>query len=222
MNDKGQELFANKLAPFLRSKLNNEPFPSPPPNPSLPSNWQTMDVGTQDDIGLIGSVSFDSMFTLWGSGFGLDFSNDSFRYVYQPLSGPGSMTVTLVSHTSFDACAKAGIMLREHLAPHAPHVMLGYSPELGLFTSGAEKLYKTQKTQFHQIKLQIQKDAESVKLFVNNALWHTVDIKLARDVYLGIAVTSCNPRVVSVAKFSDVSLSEGIYQQHGLIIQSSS
>lgn len=224
LNDKGQELFANKLAPYLKSKLMNEPFPSPAPNPSLPFHWQTMDIGTQDDIGLIGSVSFDSsqVFTLWGSGYGLDFS-DSFRYVYQPLSGPGSITAVLESHTSFDACAKAGIMLREHLAPHAPYVMLGYSPELGLFVSVNNKVHKTQKTQFHQTKLRIQKDHNSgIKIFVNDSLWHSLDLKLARDAYVGLAVTSCNPQVVSVAKFSEVELFEGIYQRHGLIIQSSS
>lgn len=223
-NDKGQELFAYKLATLLKSKLMNEPFPLPQPNPNLPNHWQTMDIGIQDDIGLVGSVSFDSsqVFTLWGSGYGLDFTNDSFRFVYQPLSGPGFLTVTLASHTSFNTCAKAGIIVREHLAPHARHVMLGYSPELGVFASGADRLYKTQKAQFHKVQLHIQKTSENIKLYINNVHWYTVDINLPRDVYLGLAVTSCNSHVVSVAKFSDVALSEGVYHQPCLIIQTSS
>ncbi|KAK4519777.1 ergosterol biosynthesis protein [Mucor velutinosus] len=38
LNDKGQELFAHKLAPLLKAKLNGLPFPVQP-NPNLPYDW---------------------------------------------------------------------------------------------------------------------------------------------------------------------------------------
>lgn len=36
------------------------------------------------------------------------------------------------------------------------------------------------------------------------------DLMFARDVYVGLAVTSCDPSVVSVAKFAEISLSGGV------------
>lgn len=137
LNDAGHDRVARRLAPLLEARLATPPRPLPPPpsNPSLPHDWQTMDIGQDESVGLPGSVSFDSphTFTLWGSGVDIGGHQDAFRFVYQSLSGNGVIEATVESHSAFSSCAKAGIMIREHLALGAPHVLFGVSPASGIF-----------------------------------------------------------------------------------------
>lgn len=224
---------ARKLAPLLQAKLSTpkQPLPGPPPNPSLPHDWQTMDVGDEASVGLPGSVSFDSpyTFTLWGSGIDIGNGKDAFRYVYQALSGDGYIEATIVSHSTFAACAKAGIMMREHLALGSPNVMLGISPADGIFVqqrpsnfNETKLVKKLRASPPYRIRLMRQGDQFTAMAKRNTGenddeeddSWQIVanltQMNFARDIYVGLAVTSCDPSVVSVAKFANLSLGGGI------------
>lgn len=208
------------------AKLNRQPFPGPQPNPNLPYSWQTTDIGSEDSIGLIGSVSFDSSktFTLWGSGKGF-LTQDAFRFVYQSLSGDGSIQATIESHSAFSSCAKAGIILREHLGPSSAHIMLGLSPQDGLFLQSrtynlqdSQTIRKKRLSPPYRLRLTRQTSTTTIVVqiaSISDNSWETFSIIknvtfMARDIYVGLAVTSCDPKVVSVAKFSDVTLSGGV------------
>src|SRR5260370_10432024 len=69
------------------------------------------------------------MFTVAGAGQGtFTTSSDGFHFVYQPLSGDGTMVARVVSLQGSSA-AQAGIMIRETLNADAKHVYLfDYSP----------------------------------------------------------------------------------------------
>ncbi|KAI9483238.1 MAG: hypothetical protein EXX96DRAFT_479343 [Benjaminiella poitrasii] len=229
LTDAGHELFAKKLALLLKIKLTNprEPLPGPPPNPNLPGDWQTMDIGAESHIGLPGTVSSDSSttFILWGSGADIDNDNDAFRFVYQPFSSQGMIESTVRSHSAFAKCAKAGIMIREHLGPGAPLIMLGISPADGIFVQirygnfESTQLIKNMRAS-PPYRLRLARQKENHDMFEaqirhvdakggNDGDWETlvqVPFVLARDVYAGLAVTSCDTSVVSVAKFTDVGL----------------
>lgn len=224
--------------------MNSLPFPGPQPNPNLPFHWQTMDVGQEGSVGLVGSVSFDSAktFTLWGSGQGFSKA-DAFRFVYQSLSGNGSIGVTVESHSAFASCAKAGIMMREHLAHGSPHLMLGVSPQDGLFLQTrrinlnvTQVIKKKRISPPYRLRLIRQGNTKFIAQIASihpSETWETFSeientTLMARDIYVGLAVTSCDPTVVSVAKFADVTLSGGVggggfyydqKKQKGLILQ---
>ncbi|CAO3595702.1 unnamed protein product [Absidia cylindrospora] len=234
-----QLTLAHKLAPMIQVKLATPPLPLPeaPPNPALPDDWETMDVGNQ---GLHGSVTFDagSSFTLWGSGTSLNDRTDAFRFVYQTLSGKGVIEATVQSHATFASCAKAGIMLREHLALGSAYVSTGISPEDGLFVRTRDYNFNTTRLvkKFlaappYRIRLERTSDhdfiAQAKKISVNeeeeeqdNGMdsddddWETLTVipklTLAQDIYIGLFVTSCDETVVSVAKFTDVTLKGGV------------
>ncbi|KAI7866664.1 hypothetical protein BDF14DRAFT_1882441 [Spinellus fusiger] len=226
LNDAGHETMARKLAPLLQAKLSHpqQPLPGPLPNPNLPYDWQTMDVGEEMSIGLPGSVSFDSgnTFTLWGSGADISTTKDAFRFVYQSLSGQGTLEATVASQSAFATCAKAGIMLREHLALGSPFVMLGISPAEGLFLQTrrenmqqAQWIKKTRALPPYRLRL-VRKDALFIAQSqrIGGSEWDTLGNVtvpfIARDMYAGLAVTSCDTAVVSVAKFVNVTLQGGV------------
>ncbi|KAL9538428.1 hypothetical protein MBANPS3_010938 [Mucor bainieri] len=215
LNDKGQELFAHKLAPLLKAKLNGLPFPVQP-NPNLPYDWQTMDIGQETTTGLEGSVSFNSahVFTLWGSGH-----RGAFRFVYQQLYENGTIEAVVESHATFAPCASAGIMLREHLGHTSCHVMLGFSPQHGVFISRNGHVVRAKKLS-PPYRLRLQRQGGTIVASIasystksDSVMWepfYDQDIEMAPLIYLGLAVTSCDPAVVSVAKFSHVKLQGGV------------
>ena len=104
--------------------------PPPPPPPTLPSPWQQTDVGA---VGQSGSASYASgTFTVNGGGADVSGPSDSFSYVYQTLTGDGRIIARVIGLSNTNANAKAGIMLRETLAPDSSHVMLDLEPTGGV------------------------------------------------------------------------------------------
>ncbi|KAM3580088.1 hypothetical protein VKS41_007328 [Umbelopsis sp. WA50703] len=220
-SDYGHQLLAKKLSPFLQAKLSDPslPLPGPPPNPNLPGLWQTMDIGGEKSVGLPGSVSFDSSdtFTLWGSGKDISSTQDAFRYLYEPASAETVMTVVVNSHSSFATCAKAGIMIREHLSASAPNVVLGVSPADGvIFQSrplhGMETKLAAKVRAKVPCHLKLERKGQDffASWSSDGSDWQQVaelrGLIMANDAYIGLAVTSCDPSVVSVAKFSHVTI----------------
>jgi hypothetical protein len=178
-----------------------------------------MDIGGEKSVGLPGSVSFDSSdtFTLWGSGKDISSTQDAFRYLYEPASAETVMTVVVNSHSSFATCAKAGIMIREHLSASAPNVVLGVSPADGvIFQSrplhGMETKLAAKVRAKVPCHLKLERKGQDffASWSSDGSDWQQVaelrGLIMANDAYIGLAVTSCDPSVVSVAKFSHVTI----------------
>jgi regulation of enolase protein 1 (concanavalin A-like superfamily) len=71
----------------------------------------TADIGT---VGIAGSASENAgTYTVKGSGLGFTGTSDEFRYVYQTLSGDGSITARLTSQSGTTTASYAGVMIRE-------------------------------------------------------------------------------------------------------------
>jgi regulation of enolase protein 1 (concanavalin A-like superfamily) len=78
---------------------------------TLPAPWQTMDIGA---VGIAGSATHSSgTYTVKGSGTGITGTSDQFRYVYQTMSGDGSITARLTSQSGSTTASLAGVMIRE-------------------------------------------------------------------------------------------------------------
>ena len=84
----------------------------------LPTPWVTQDLGA---VGVAGSATYASgAFTLKGSGTTINGTTpDQFRYVFQPLSGDGTIVARVVSVQNTQTYAKAGVMIRETLATNS-------------------------------------------------------------------------------------------------------
>ncbi len=97
-----------------------------PPRDALPSPWASRDIGK---IGLNGkAIHQNGTFQVWGAGGGIGGREDAFHFVHQPVGDPTEITARVLSMQNTHERAKAGIMLRESLAPHAPYVMLRVTP----------------------------------------------------------------------------------------------
>jgi fibronectin type 3 domain-containing protein/regulation of enolase protein 1 (concanavalin A-like superfamily) len=91
----------------------------------------------QADIGIVGTPGTASLtknpvgITLAGSGDNLWGTADSFHFLYQDLSGDGSLTAHIVSFDNTDPFATVGVMIRETLTAGSRMVAMGITPSHG-------------------------------------------------------------------------------------------
>src|SRR5271169_2994209 len=90
----------------------------------LPNSWLDADVGA---VGLTGSATYaGGIFTVNGSGNAIYYTADQMHFVYQALSGDGTIVARVVS-ASGSTYPESGVMIRETLDPGATNAFLSYS-----------------------------------------------------------------------------------------------
>jgi regulation of enolase protein 1 (concanavalin A-like superfamily) len=93
-------------------------------------DWQTRDIG---DVGLPGSTTVTgSAVEMRASGTDIWGTADEFRFRYAQVDTNASLTVRVADIEGADVWAKAGLMIRESLAPGSKHVMVIVSPGKGV------------------------------------------------------------------------------------------
>lgn len=83
----------------------------------LDATWSSADIGS---VGAPGSASSATAgITVQSAGRDIWGTSDGLHYVYQPLTGNATITVRVASQSATHQWARAGVMLRESLAPEA-------------------------------------------------------------------------------------------------------
>lgn len=182
----------------------------------LPPSWLDQDVGS---VGLAGAASYaNGTFTVSGAGQGTFLTtSDSFHFVYQPLSGDGTVIARVVNLTGSTSSAQAGVMIRETLNPTANHVYLfDYSSAIWMTertTAGASSSYQSfsSTTLPYWIKLTRTGNAFNMYGSADGVTWIQLGtsqtITMAQSVYVGLAVSSRSTSSLVTATFDNVSLS---------------
>src|SRR5207244_10005717 len=100
----------------------------PPSAPGLPDPWTHQDVGV---IGFTGDSSFapaSGSFVVRGAGADVWGSVDAMHFTYRTLSGDGWIAARVRSLQNTSSSAKAGVMIRETLAPNAVNAFMLVTP----------------------------------------------------------------------------------------------
>lgn len=183
----------------------------------LPAPWISANIGS---VGQPGSASFSSgLFTVAGSGADIWGTADAFRYVYQDLTGDGSIVARVNSQTNTDPWAKAGVMIRETTAANSKHAMMIVTPTNGVaFQRRTSTAGTTTNTGVIGVtapvwfRLQRTGNTITASRSSDGTNWTTVGsetITMASTVKVGLAVTSHNNSLTSTAVFSNVSVVVG-------------
>jgi RHS repeat-associated protein len=179
----------------------------------LLSSWTDVDVGS---VGLAGSASYaNSVFTVNGSGQGLFSSADELNFMWQPLSGDGSIVARVVSLTG-NASPPAGVMIRETLNANANSAFSAYRSSTMFFversTTGASSSYQTGTGGALPYWVALSRVANTFTSYtsIDGVNWVQVGtaetISMAQNVYIGLAVSSDDNTSLSTAVFDNVSL----------------
>ncbi len=97
---------------------------------TMPSPWQSTDVGAPLTAGGADYAAGDQSFYLDGSGADAFGANDQFHYVYQTLNGDGTIVARVRYQTNSAAWAKAGVMIKQSATTGAPFVDALVTPDV--------------------------------------------------------------------------------------------
>jgi uncharacterized repeat protein (TIGR01451 family) len=103
---------------------------TPPPPGPLPSPWVDTDVGGPSPAG---AASYNGgVFTVQGSGADIWGTSDQFHYVYQPVSGNGTLVARVTSQSNTSSNAKAGIMFKQSTTAGDSYILIAAAPGGGI------------------------------------------------------------------------------------------
>ncbi len=151
-----------------------------------------------------------------GDGVDIWDTADSFHYAYVPLRGDGELGVHVLFMNGTHAWAKAGVMVRETLDPGAAHAMEVVTPNNGVAfqrrttTNGASTTDggNTFKAPYW---VRIVRRGKTLSGYysadgVNWTLHGAETIEMARDVYIGLCVTSHASGSICSAVFENLTV----------------
>jgi hypothetical protein len=122
----------NGAATASASPISITVSPTGPPPADLPAGWSHADVGS---TGAAGSASAASdTFTITGAGADVWGTADALHYAYRTLDGDGTIVARVASIQNVNAWTKAGVMIRNSLAPSAAQgfMLVASSPVKGV------------------------------------------------------------------------------------------
>ena len=183
--------------------------------PTLPTVWTDADIGA---TGVVGSASYgNNTFTVNGAGAQIYNTADAFHYVYQPLSGDGTITARVVSLQGGSSYVTAGVMIRETLNTGSTNAKTADWRGFGgiYFDVRATTGGSTTEPNHVNVTLpywvRVSRTGNTFGSYVsldgvNWVLLGTSTISMAQNVFVGLAVNSGNNTAVATAVFDNVSL----------------
>ncbi len=192
---------------------------------SIPSPWLDSDVG---QVTLTGSATYSGgTFTVKGEGVGLGNTVDGFHFVYQALSGDGSIVARIASFSAASNSALAGVMIRETLtqsSTHADEVRANdgggyyYCYFMNRSTTGGSSNNQWQQgpSAFNPpIWVKVTRSGNTFTGYTSSdgVYWTqngtSQTISMATTVYIGLITGSGTTGVVATATFDNVTMAAG-------------
>jgi hypothetical protein len=186
-----------------------------PPPTGLPPGWAHGDIGATPIAG--DATHTSGLFTLKGSGADIWGSADAFHYAYTTLDGDGTIVARVTSiQQGIHAWVKAGVMIRQSLAPDSPHAFMLASAGKGMAfqrraVAGGESTNTagTFSTAPRWVKLQRNGNLFSAYESADGVNWTLVgteSITMGATVYVGLAVTSHTTGAAATCTFDGVAI----------------
>ncbi len=185
----------------------------PPVTNSLPLPWQHADVGS---VGFPGDATYTGgQFTIAGSGEDIWDNIDAFHYVFQPLTGNGSITARVVSQQNIEVWAKTGVMFRETFADNSKHAMMIVSAASGAelqyrdVTGGGSGNFSGTGVAPYWVRLVRAGNLFTGYASSNGISWTQIGaatISMASQVNVGLAVTAHNNTLINTAVVDNVTV----------------
>lgn len=158
----------------------------------------------------------DGSFTMNGGGRDIGDTSDQFHFVYQQLSGDGSLTVLVKNMVAWEPAAKAGLMVRKALDPGSKNAYIAVTGGNGVTfqwratTNGAAADSRTAGFKApYWVRITRTGNVFKAERSADGKAWtqqgtDTV-VPMAANVYIGMAVTSHDATDVMEVRFSNVS-----------------
>jgi regulation of enolase protein 1 (concanavalin A-like superfamily) len=181
------------------------PFPAP---------WQTVGIGT---TALQGSAEYyNSTSTIKGAGT-LSGTSDSFRFLYQMLTGNGEIKARILNTGSAGANTRVGVMIRETLTGGSAYAFMGIdgnkvsTSQCRSNSGGATAITNGGPCAAGGIWVRLVRTGSSLTSYasVDGVTWTKVDhraISMAKNIYIGFADASGSTATLNTTTFDNVTV----------------
>jgi Pro-kumamolisin, activation domain/IPT/TIG domain len=182
----------------------------------LPASWLDQDVGS---VGIAGNASSSNgTFSVTGAGAQIYGTADAFHFVYQPLSGDGTLIARLVAVQGGMGNASAGVMIRNTLDTSSVNAKTADWPSFaGIFfdfraTAGGLTTEPATQSATLPYWVKIVRSGSNFSSFVSadGTTWvqlgSSQSISMGQNVYIGLSVTSGDTASTATATFDNVAL----------------
>jgi len=177
-----------------------------------PDGWQQADIGPTQ---IPGSTRHElNTFTVRGSGTQIEGDTDSFHYLFKPVHGDSEIVAEVLSIQYTHPSAKAGLMMRENLNDYARHVTIAMTAMRGgVFQARSTERFATEASPplsiFAPYWLKLKRHGDEFTAYTspNGRRWtqvHKMDLPMAENFYVGLAVASGNDSLLNWTTFSKV------------------
>jgi len=190
-----------------------------PPADPLPTPWLRTDVG---NVGFPGDATYAATtgtFIMSASGQDIWDAADAFHFTYQPLNGDGEIVARVTSLSPTDPYTKAGVMIRESLAPGAKNVLVPLMSSQGTqvqyrAATGGQTVFLDGPNQSAPYFLRLRRQGDVLTGFVaaSDGAWQqigTVNLPMNQNVLIGLALTAHNNAQTATALFDAVRVTGG-------------
>jgi RHS repeat-associated protein len=184
----------------------------------LPSPWLDQDIGA---VGIAGSATFaSSAFKIAASGQGVYTTVDQVHFVYQPLSGDGSIVARVASFQGANY-PEAGTMIRESLEPNSSMVFISLQSSGSIYlwnraSTGASTTYQSASGGAAPYWVKLTRTGSNFSGYTSSdgANWAQVGttqtISMPQNVFVGLAVYSDDNTLVTTAAVDHVSVNTSV------------
>jgi hypothetical protein len=193
--------------------------PAPLPPVPCPSPWSCADIGSPTPAGSQSFSPSTGVWTIQAGGSDITGISDQFHFVWQSLTGDGTVSADVASQSNSDSNAKAGIMLRTSTDPGSPNYAVLVSPGVGIkvqlrSTQGGTTKKIANPTGTTPVYLEVTRTGNTLSSYTSfdGSTWtlipgSTATVSLGSTVLAGMAVTSHNSGVLSTVVMNSVSVS---------------
>jgi regulation of enolase protein 1 (concanavalin A-like superfamily) len=165
---------------------------------TLPSSQQSADIGSP---AVTGSARYASgTYSIGAGGRDIWSTSDQFRFVYQQITGDIDVRARIASLTSVSDWTKAGVMIRETLAPNARNALVLVSASHGVMfqrriDAGGVSEATVGGAGTAPVWVRLVRRGLQITAYrsADGATWTTIatdTVPMASSVYVGIAVTA--------------------------------
>jgi hypothetical protein len=192
--------------------------PAPLPPVPCPSGWTCADIGNPTPAGTQTFAPTTGTWTIQGGGTDITGTSDAFHYVWQSLTGNGSVSARVAAQTVSSSQAKAGIMVRSSTDPGSPNYAVVVTPGAGIKvqvrgTQGGTTTKIANPAGTVPIYLEVVRSGNTFSAFTSpdGVTWtiiagSTATVNLAPTVLAGLAVTSHTSGALSTVTMNTVSV----------------
>jgi hypothetical protein len=190
----------------------------------MADGWADEDVGFSGTPGYSSYDAATGTFTVAGSGHNIWNDDDSFHYLFQTLSGNGSITARVTGISNSQDWAQGGVMIRESLANDSKHAGLNLTQNNGVewywrtATGGnTAGFYPNEGTPFAPTWIRITRTGNTFRAFTSadGMSWtqfgSSINVSMSAKVYIGLAAgeesaESTENQQLNAVTFTNVAL----------------